>query len=315
MLDRGLTRQQWAARIGGAWRSAAATAIEAWLAIGRDLIAAKASLAHGEFLTMVASELPFGKRTAQRLMKVAADPRLTKATHGSLLPASWRTLYELTRLPDAEFARLAEAGIIRPDLERHEVNKVRLLAKVEADERRVLDLIPIEGKFRTLVFDPAWDYDGFSLSARARSGYAKQTLEELFALDVRRWADEEAGCHLYVWATNNFAGVAYELMKHWGFQHLTVLTWIKPPPFGLGSYFRNSTEHCLFATLGDTTTRPAAASIPTHFEAPRGAHSEKPERFYEIVRAASYPPYGEGNQRQPRPDFINLFQPRKGETQ
>jgi N6-adenosine-specific RNA methylase IME4 len=77
---------------------------------------------------------------------------------------------------------------------------------------------------------------------------------------------------------------------------------------------RNSTEFVLFGILGDTTTRPAAASIPTHFEAPRGAHSEKPERFYEIVRAASYPPYGEGNQREPRPDFVNLFREREGEV-
>jgi hypothetical protein len=70
----------------------------------------------------------------------------------------------------------------------------------------------------------------------------------------------------------------------------------------------------LFATLDGscdkTTTRPAAASLPTHFEAPRGAHSEKPERLYEIIRAASYPPYGEGNQRTPRLDFINLFRER-----
>ena len=97
-------------------------------------------------------------------------------------------------------------------------------------------------------------------------------------------------------------------MKHWGFQHRTKLTWIKPPPFGLGSYFRNSTEDVLFATFGDTTTRPAAASISTHFEAPRGEHSEKPDRFYQIVRAASYPSYGEANQRAARPDFANLFQ-------
>jgi N6-adenosine-specific RNA methylase IME4 len=100
---------------------------------------------------------------------------------------------------------------------------------------------------------------------------------------------------------------ACKLVEHWGFQHRIVITWIKPPPFGQGSYFRNSTEHVLFATLGDTTTRHAAASIATHFEAPRGEHSEKPEKFYDIVRAASYPPYGEANQRQPRPDFTNLF--------
>jgi hypothetical protein len=32
-------------------------------------------------------------------------------------------------------------------------------------------------------------------------------------------------------------------------------------------------------------------------------------RFYEIVRAASYPSYGEAFQRQARPDFVNLDQP------
>jgi hypothetical protein len=41
-----------------------------------------------------------------------------------------------------------------------------------------------------------------------------------------------------------------------------------------------------------------------------GEHSEKPEAFYEIVRAASYPPYGEAFQRQARPDFESLFRER-----
>ena len=49
-------------------------------------------------------------------------------------------------------------------------------------------------------------------------------------------------------------------------------------------------------------------SISTLFEAPVGKHSEKPEKFYEIVRAASYPPYGEAFQRKARPEFVNLFE-------
>jgi hypothetical protein len=55
--------------------------------------------------------------------------------------------------------------------------------------------------------------------------------------------------------------------------------------------------------------RTRSRSIATHFEAPVGAHSEKPEQFYEIVRAASYPPYGEAFQRKERPDFVNLYVP------
>jgi N6-adenosine-specific RNA methylase IME4 len=196
---------------------------------------------------------------------------------------------------------------------RRETGKLARIAKVTADEERVLNLVPVQGKFRTLVIDPAWDYDWLSLAGRARPGYAMQSIESLRELDVRAWADEDEGCHLYCWTTNNFSNEAHKLVEHWGFQHRTVLTWIKPPPFGLGSYYRNSTEQVLFATLGETTTRHAAASIPTHFEAPRGEHSEKPEKFYEIVRAASYPPYGEANQREGRPDFVNLFELRESD--
>jgi hypothetical protein len=64
----------------------------------------------------------------------------------------------------------------------------------------------------------------------------------------------------------------------------------------------------LFGVRGHLMTR--STSTATHFEAPLGEHSEKPERFYEIVREASYPPYGEAFQRQARPDFQSLFRER-----
>jgi N6-adenosine-specific RNA methylase IME4 len=191
---------------------------------------------------------------------------------------------------------------------RKEMGAADRRARVLADEQRILDLVPAPGKYRTLVIDPAWEYDGLSLAGRAKPAYAMQTLDQLRGLDLRQWADD-AGCHLYVWTTNNFIVEAGKLIEHWGFQYRTILTWLKPPPFGLGSYFRGGAEHVLFATLGDTTTRPAAASISTVFEAARGQHSEKPETFYDIVRVASYPPYGEGNQRVPRQGFFDLFEP------
>jgi hypothetical protein len=62
----------------------------------------------------------------------------------------------------------------------------------------------------------------------------------------------------------------------------------------------------IFGIRGTLATR--VSNISTLFEAPVGAHSEKPERFYEIVRAASFPPYGEAFQRKARPGFVNLYQ-------
>src|SRR5262249_47315338 len=159
---------------------------------------------------------------------------------------------------------------------------------------------------RTLVIDPPWEYDWLSIAGRAVPGYATMSHEELLALDVGQWA--EGDCHLYLCTTNNFSGRAHELMARWGFAYKTTLTWHKPE-WGLGSYFRNQTEHVLFGIRGEIGTRPAAQSISTIFEGPIGEHSEKPEEFYQIVRTASYPPYGEGFQREPRPDFISLYEP------
>ena len=179
--------------------------------------------------------------------------------------------------------------------------KERIELRAE-DEKRVLSLVLRPGRYRTLVVDPPWDYEWLSLAGRAKPSYATMTHAQLLALDVAQWAEDD--CHLYLWTTNNFMTRAVELMARWGWQHKTVLTWIKPK-FGLGSYFRNSTEHILFGVRGELRTR--SDSIPTHFEVPVLGHSEKPEKFYEIVRAASYPPYGEVFQRTARADFTNTY--------
>ena len=85
---------------------------------GRLLIAAKDELEHGEFLRMIENNLPFRRSTAQALMKIASDGRITKNQPAGCLPAHWSTLVKLTQLPDAAFeARIAD-GTIHPGLER-----------------------------------------------------------------------------------------------------------------------------------------------------------------------------------------------------
>ena len=302
-----LTREQWASRLNEQWDEIRQNAVEGFIGFGRELLACKAAVERGEWMQMLAEDLKFNQRVANTFMRIATWVD-ENGVNDSNLPPDYNTIQLLTRLDNDTFARLTEEGVVSPTLKRNEVSSILRRERVAADEARILNLVPVVGKFRTIVIDPAWEYDWLSLAGRAKPGYAMETHEQLLARDVAAWADDEAGCHLYCWVTNNFMARACELVAHWGFQHRTIITWIKSPPFGLGSYLRNSTEHVIFATRGDTTTRPAAASLPTHFEAPRGEHSEKPEKFYEIVRAASYPPYGEANQREPRPDFANLFE-------
>jgi N6-adenosine-specific RNA methylase IME4 len=101
------------------------------------------------------------------------------------------------------------------------------------------------------------------------------------------------------------------LFDHWGISYNEMLAWNKvwpngQPRLGMGWNFRHTLEFVLFGIRGNLRTRQA---FNTGFEAPVSAlHSEKPDKFYEIVRAASYPPFGEVFGRKPREGFVNLYQ-------
>ena len=82
---------------------------------GALLLEAREELEHDVFNAM---RLPFGRRTAQRLMAIAARPIF--ATHASRLPPSWMTLYVLSGLPDQILLARLDDGTINPAMERRE---------------------------------------------------------------------------------------------------------------------------------------------------------------------------------------------------
>lgn len=115
----------WAARITECWRSS----VEGIIRTGCLLLEAKAVLVHGEFGAMCSRELPFSESTAQRLMAIARDPRISNPAHVQLLPASWGTLYELTKLTDEEFESAVAQHVISPDMLRADAELIRPLAR------------------------------------------------------------------------------------------------------------------------------------------------------------------------------------------
>lgn len=110
-------RERWAEKINAALHKTAANAIET----GRLLQGAKQELEHGEFQAMIRRDLYCTPRTAQMFMKIAAHPILTEAKHVSLLPPSWATLYELSKLPDETLIEKLNDGTINPNMERKDV--------------------------------------------------------------------------------------------------------------------------------------------------------------------------------------------------
>jgi hypothetical protein len=95
-------------------------AVEAIIATGEHLREAQRQVDHGEWLPLL-GRVGIGPRMAQMLMAIADHPVISNANHGSHLPPSWRTLYQLTKLPDATLeARIAD-GTINPDVTRKAV--------------------------------------------------------------------------------------------------------------------------------------------------------------------------------------------------
>jgi N6-adenosine-specific RNA methylase IME4 len=154
----------------------------------------------------------------------------------------------------------------------------------------------------TIVMDPPWDWgdegdcDQFG---RARPTYETMSFAELLELEL----PAEKNAHLYLWITNRSLPKGFELIEQWGFRYITLLTWCKPH-FGMGNYFRGSTEHVMFAVKGSLPL--LRSDVGTWFEAPRpGKHSSKPEAFYELVQSCSPGPWLEMFARSERPGWVS----------
>lgn len=163
-------------------------------------------------------------------------------------------------------------------------------------------------KYRTIVADPPWAFDGgdslafprglkrdgsHQKSTRPSDTYRRMPLDEILAL--RPPVEDDA--HLYLWTVNAFMVEAHQIAEAWGFKPKTILTWTKthhgdPSRVSMktGYYFRGATEHCLFGVRGSLRLQ-ASEGLPTGFLWPRLPHSVKPDAFYDLVEKASPGPY------------------------
>lgn len=166
--------EYWAPRINAEWRKS----VEGILNVGRQLIAAKESCEHGEFLRLfkgsdnaVSEPVPFGEDAAERLMRVSSHPVLSNSAHGRNLPQSWRTLYELTKLDDKQIVAGIKAGEIKPDMTRADAAALRA-DPVEKPEQ------PPHEEMVSAVKNAVTKFVG-QLTTRQQFEYVRQRLQSL----------------------------------------------------------------------------------------------------------------------------------------
>ncbi len=167
--------------------------------------------------------------------------------------------------------------------------------------------------YGTIVIDPPWQYENErGTQTRARRGrtgttaaghYSCVSNKELAAMPIGELAGRETA--LYLWVTNPlmFGHGSWQrpidIVEAWGFRYVTLLTWVKTGPPGMGFAFRGHTEHVIYAVTGRLSIPPEARESNV-FTAPRRGHSVKPPQFFDLVERVSPGPYVELFARQPR---------------
>ena len=154
-------------------------------------------------------------------------------------------------------------------------------------------------RYAAIVADPPWRYANTrGTQTRSKAGRGAVTAEgnyptmsngEIASLDVASIAADEAHCYLWVTTPLMFSVDPVAILKGWGFDYITTLTWVKTGAPGMGFYFRGHTEHCLFGIRGRLGI-PAALRESNVITAPRRGHSEKPDAFYDLVERVSPSP-------------------------
>lgn len=154
--------------------------------------------------------------------------------------------------------------------------------KAELDEVASRECEEPTGLFDVIVIDPPWAMEKIEMDVnpyQVAFDYPTMSEEDLVNLRIP-CADH---CHVWLWTTHKFIPMAFRLLDKWGLKYVCTFVWHKPggfQPFGLPQY---NCEFALYARKGTPTFLDTKA-FPVCFSAPRGAHSEKPEEFYDVVR-------------------------------
>lgn len=139
-------------------------------------------------------------------------------------------------------------------------------------------------RYGVIVADPEWRWEPWSretgMDRAADNHYPTSVTEVIAARDVPSIAADD--CVLWLWATIPMLPHALVVMAAWGFDYVSHYAWGKDK-IGMGYWSREKHELLLIGTRGNIPCPAPGTQEDSLIPAPRGEHSEKPERFLEMI--------------------------------
>jgi N6-adenosine-specific RNA methylase IME4 len=196
------------------------------------------------------------------------------------------------KLPPSHYLEIARLPEEKQKETIEEVAKQNLTYKQTAllvDKVLGKDPIPLpEGKFQTIVVDPPWPVEKILRDVRPNQvefGYRTMSVDEIKVFPIQKLMADN--CHVYLWTTQKFLPIAFEVFESWGVKYECLLTWVKNVGFTPFSWMY-STEHVLFGRIGSLELLKKGERLD--FNAKVREHSRKPNEFYELVKRVSPEP-------------------------
>lgn len=166
-------------------------------------------------------------------------------------------------------------------------------------------------KFKTILADPAWNYDVWSDSGKKKSPDNHYTITSLCLMsDLPVSAIAEKDSVLLMWCTWPMMGQGMRLMEAWGFQYKTGIPWLKMskdmlPRIGTGYHTRVCSEYIMIGVKGSPRSPEPFERLPGIILAKQGAHSAKPDDAYTFAELYDGP-YCELFARRYRSGWLSL---------
>lgn len=240
----------------------------------RDKFAALEVYLRGKGLSgpMLASQRMVEARIGQLLGDALVGSHHSVTTEGGKVPKDDRSDF-----------RILSKGFDYLKDEDWQKSRRALVAKIRKD----LDIPPETpslpaGQFDVIVVDPPWDVQKIERYEREnQEGFDYSTLSDEAIAGIT--LPDSDNCHIWLWTTHKKLPVAFQILEAWRARYVCTFVWHKPggfQPVGLPQY---NCEFSLYARKGKPNELDTVA-FPVCFTAPRGAHSEKPDEFYAMLR-------------------------------